>query len=119
MASATQILEVLRANREHLRRLGVRRLGLFGSAARGEATEASDLDFLVEFDRKSFDAYMDVKELLEQLFGRRVDLVLAEAVKPQLKKGIFAETIYAEGLWDIVQNKLPELKQNIERILGA
>jgi uncharacterized protein len=98
MPAAKEILDVLALHREELRRLGVRRLGLFGSAARGEATEASDLDFLVELDRKTFDAYMDVKELLERLFGRRVDLVVAEAVKPQLKPRILQETVYAEGL---------------------
>lgn len=73
-------------------------MGLFGSAARGEATDASDLDFLVELNRKTFDAYMDVKEALERLFGRRIDLVVAEAVKPQLRPRIFQETLYAEGL---------------------
>jgi uncharacterized protein len=98
MPTADQILQVLRANRPELARLGVRRLGLFGSAARGEATEASDLDFLVELERKTFDSYMDIKELLERLFGRRIDLVVAEAVKPQLRVRILQETIYAEGL---------------------
>jgi predicted nucleotidyltransferase len=93
-----QILDVLYNHREDLRRLGVRRLGLFGSASRGEETEASDLDFLVELDRKTFDAYMDVKELLERLFGRRIDLVVADALKPQLRPRILQETLYAEGL---------------------
>lgn len=97
MPTADQILDVLQSHRTQLQRLGVRRLGLFGSAARGEATEQSDLDFLVELDRKTFDAYMDVKELLEGLFGRRVDLVMAEAVKPQLRSRILQETIYAKG----------------------
>ena len=63
----------------------------------GEQREMS-LDFLVEFERKTFDAYMDVKELLERLFQRRVDLVVAEAVKPQLRPRILQEVIYAEGL---------------------
>ncbi|HUY32239.1 MAG TPA: nucleotidyltransferase domain-containing protein [Pirellulales bacterium] len=98
MDSATNILSVVRSNGAELRRLGVRRLGLFGSAARGEATQASDLDFLVELDRKTFDAYMDVKELLERLFQQRVDLVIAEAVKPRLWPRILEETIYVEGL---------------------
>jgi predicted nucleotidyltransferase len=98
MLAAKEILDVLRVHREELRRLGVRRLGLFGSAARGEANEASDLDFLIELDQKTFDAYMDVKELLERVFGRRVDLVMAGAVKPQLRARILGETIYAEGL---------------------
>ena len=98
MLSSEGILDVLRSQRPALRRLGVRRLGLFGSAARGAATDASDLDFLVEFEHKTFDAYMEVKELLERLFQRRIDLVIAEAVKPQLRDRILRETVYAEGL---------------------
>lgn len=96
--SSTEILSELQAHLAELRQLGVRRLGLFGSAARGEAGDASDLDFLVELERKTFDGYMDVKEFLERLFQRRVDLVVAEALKPQLKPRILRETIYAEGL---------------------
>src|SRR5437588_593674 len=98
MLTSQQVLKEIRDRRDDFRRLSVRSLGLFGSAARGEATEASDLDFLVELDRKTFDAYMDVKELLERLFGRRVDLVMVSALKPQLRPRILQETIYAEGL---------------------
>jgi predicted nucleotidyltransferase len=98
MPTSKDILDVLHHHRDKLRRLGVRRIGLFGSAARGEASAASDLDFLVEFDRKTFDAYMDVKELLEGLFARRIDLVVADALKPQLRPRILQETVYAEGL---------------------
>jgi hypothetical protein len=94
--SCAEILNRLAENRETLRRFGVRRLGLFGSAARGETPR--DLDFLVEFDVKTFDTYMDVKEFLERLFDRPVDLVLADALKPALREGILAETVYAPGL---------------------
>ena len=62
---------------------GVRRPGSFGSTVRNEATDASDLDFLVEFREKTFDAYMDLKTLLERIFDRPVDLVLPENVKPR------------------------------------
>jgi predicted nucleotidyltransferase len=89
------ILMRLAENREALRRMGVRRIGLFGSAARGE--EARDLDFLLELDEKTFDAYMDVKLFLEELFGCPVDLVLADALKPALREGILRETVYAPG----------------------
>jgi hypothetical protein len=92
------ILNALQENREVIRRFGVQRLGLFGSYARGEETEASDLDFVVEFEIKSFDAYMGLKEFLEELFGRRVDLVIAGVIKPRLRDRILAETIYAQGL---------------------
>lgn len=92
------ILQSLTAHRDALRGLGVRRLGLFGSAARGELTPTSDLDFLVEFDAKSFDRYMEVKFLLEDLFGRKVDLVLADAIKPRLRERILKDVVHAEGL---------------------
>ncbi len=91
------ILKGLEGNREALRQLGVKRLGLFGSAARGEAGSASDLDFVVEFEHKSFDAYMDVKLLLEDLFSCRVDLALADSIKPRLSPIILKETTYAPG----------------------
>lgn len=93
-----QVLAMLAENREALRRYGVRRLGLFGSIARGENTPSSDLDFLVEFDAKSFDAYMDLKEFLENLFGCPVDLVLVDALKPRLRENILRETVHAPGL---------------------
>jgi uncharacterized protein len=69
---------VLREHRAELQRLGARRLGLFGSFARGEARPDSDVDLLVELDRRTFDRYMDLKLRLEQLLGRPVDLVLAD-----------------------------------------
>jgi hypothetical protein len=92
------VFAILAAHTDTLRRLGVRRLGLFGSCARGEATANSDLDFVVDFAEKSFDAYMDLKAYLEDLFGCRVDLVLADTIKPRLRPIIQRETVYAQGL---------------------
>lgn len=92
------ILEQLASHRETLRRLGVKRLGLFGSALREDGPAPRDLDFLVELEPKTFDAYMDVKAFLEDLFARPVDLVLADALKPALRDGILEETVYAPGL---------------------
>jgi predicted nucleotidyltransferase len=69
-----------------LRSAGVRSLALFGSIARNEAGPESDVDVLVDFEGSAtFDAYMDVKECLEQALGRRVDLVTRAALKPRLK----------------------------------
>ena len=48
-----KILQIIEANRDAIKAYGVRRLGLFGSYARGENTEASDLDFIVEFEKKT------------------------------------------------------------------
>lgn len=92
------ILRTLTEKREIIRGYGVRRLGLFGSCARGEATASSDLDFLVDFEHKTFDAYMDLKEFLEGLFGCKVALVLTHALKPRLSAPILREAVYAPGL---------------------
>lgn len=94
----SQILSLLQRESSFLRQSGVRRIGLFGSAARGEDREDSDLDFLVEMEKATFDGYMDVKLRLEDLFHRQVDLVLAHRLKPRLRQRILAETVYSPGL---------------------
>jgi predicted nucleotidyltransferase len=93
-----EILKIIEENRETIRGFGVRSLGLFGSAVRGEATDTSDLDFVVEFEKKTFDGYMGLKKFLEESFGCKVDLVLKDAIKPRLREPILKETIYAQGL---------------------
>ena len=70
---------------ELCRRYGVRRLELFGSAATGAFDPArSDVDFLVDFDEDPaglFDRYFGLKESLEALYGRQVDLVSAGSLR--------------------------------------
>jgi predicted nucleotidyltransferase len=96
--TTSEILRTLEQNAPVIRRHGVRSLGLFGSHARGTAAEQSDLDFVVEFETKSFDAYMNLKAFLEQLFSGRVDLVLKDTIKPQLRERILSEALHAPGL---------------------
>lgn len=74
--------------------MGVSELALFGSIVRGEEREDSDLDVLVDFNKKTFDSYMDVKEYLESLTGRKIDLVLKSALKPALRQRILTEAIH-------------------------
>ncbi len=90
-----EILKKIHENKAELKRLGVKRLALFGSHARGQATSKSDLDFLVEFDKKTFDAYFDLKEFLEKIFQRKIDLVLPDAIKPRLRANILSELVDA------------------------
>jgi len=80
-------------------RFGVRRIGFFGSLVRNEQKETSDIDVLVEFDSraKTFDNYMNLKFLLEEAFGRKVDLVISDALKPQIRERVLEEAMYAEG----------------------
>ena len=96
--SREKILKILEENQNTIKSYGVKRLGLFGSCARGECSEASDLDFVVEFDKKSFDLYMDLKAFLEELFGCQVDLVLADTIKPRLRTTILEEAVHVPGL---------------------
>ena len=92
------ILTAIGGQADELRRMGVKSLALFGSMARGEGAQTSDVDLLVELEPKTFDVYMDVKLFLERLLGRRVALVLADAVKPRLRPIILAEAVHAAGL---------------------
>ena len=93
--TAQEILNTIELHREAIKRFGVRRLGLFGSHARGEGKDSSDLDFVVDFERKTFDNYMDLKDFLENLFKSPVDLVMVDAIKPRLKPITLNETLYA------------------------
>jgi len=95
--SRETILQTLEEHADELRKLGVRRIGLFGSYLHGAADPTSDLDFLVQLRRPSFDDYMETKFFLEDLFGRKVDLVTDKALKPALQH-VRAEAAYAAGL---------------------
>jgi len=96
--SLEDIMAVLKERREDLGQYGVRRLAVFGSQVRGDALAGSDLDFLVEFEKKSFDAYMELKFFLEELFGASVDLVISDTLKPRLRDKILKETVDVPGL---------------------
>lgn len=92
------VLSVLDTHADELHRLGAKSLALFGSVARGEGSDSSDIDLLVELQPKTFDAYMDLKLFLERILGRKVDLVLADTVKPRLRSVILAEAVRASRL---------------------
>lgn len=98
-ASRTDMQDFLQAIRERrqdmARMFTVRRIGVFGSVARGSSGPESDVDILVELSEPTFDHYMDLKFFLESMFGRPVDLVLRETVKPRLKEIIESEVVYA------------------------
>jgi hypothetical protein len=90
------ILNVLDKNQSHLRALGVRRIGLFGSFVRGEQRPDSDIDLLVEFasGRKTFDTFMELSFFLEEVLRRRIELVTVESLSPYLGPHILKEVEY-------------------------
>lgn len=89
------ILGLLKKNGRVLSKYGVKKIGVFGSVAKGEAGKKSDIDVLVELKEETFDNYMDLKFFLEDSFGRKVDLVLSNGLKPELAERILKETVYA------------------------
>jgi predicted nucleotidyltransferase len=74
----------------------VKKIGIFGSFVQNKQTRRSDVDILVEFEKghKDFFNYIRLKYHLEASLGRKVDLVIKEAVKPRLKDRIFNEVVY-------------------------
>ena len=89
-----EIVQRIHARHHDLRELGVASLSLFGSSTRDRLTDDSDVDVLVRFDGKAtFDAFMDLKLLLEGCLGRRVDLVTETALRPQLRQRIAADLL--------------------------
>lgn len=69
----------------------VSKIGVFGSYARNQQTDISDIDILVEFSRPVGFEFFDLKDYLESLFNKPVDLVTVNALKPQMKKEILSE----------------------------
>lgn len=90
-----QAMRILAAHERELRSMGVKSLALFGSLARDEAAESSDVDLLVEFDRPiGYFHFFDVQEYLQRLLAaRKVDLVMRDAVYDELKDDIYEEAL--------------------------
>jgi predicted nucleotidyltransferase len=91
----TQILGLLAERQQEIAaRYGVKRLALFGSAARDDLGASSDVDVLVEFaGPATFGAYMDLKFYLEDLVGRPVHLVTDKALRHELRPYVEKEMI--------------------------
>jgi predicted nucleotidyltransferase len=89
-----EVLRILGEHHEELEQLGVKSLALFGSAARGEAGAGSDVDLLVEFDRPvGMFHFIEVKDFLERVLGRPVDLGTAESLHPRLRERVLEEAV--------------------------
>ena len=94
MPSCTEIREILRTHKNDLSvRFKVKDIGIFGSFARGDETGESDVDILVEFTEPVGWEFIDLKEYLEEIIGRPVDLVTRKALKPRLKDTILGEVL--------------------------
>lgn len=94
MDKQTILIKLKSSIEEIKQRFSVRSLSVFGSIARDQALDNSDIDVLVEFNRKaSFDLFMDLKFYLEDLLGASVDLVTNKALRPPVRQAIEGEII--------------------------
>ncbi len=90
-----EIEAILRKHKEELReRFGVRSIAIFGSYARGEETDLSDVDILVEFERPIGWEIVDLRDYLEELLGVPVDVITKNAAMSR------------KGLWEHIREDL-------------
>lgn len=73
---------------------GIEQIGYFGSFANGDYTEDSDLDVLVSFKSQIGWKFFDLKDFLESVIGRKIDLVTENSIRKQWKQKILAEVKY-------------------------
>ena len=110
---------------------GITKIGIFGSVARNEQTEDSDVDVCVEMKKPDLFTMVHIKEELQELFGKPVDLVrLRKNMNPMLLKQIKRDGIYAwrrtnlhyfdideSIVFDVVKNKLPGMLETINKMI--
>ena len=94
------ILEFIRKNRGYFAsHFHIKKIGLFGSFARGESTSKSDIDILIELEENTpdiFDLNRDLRHYFEREFHRPVDVAREKYLKPYSREEILNETIYAQ-----------------------
>ncbi len=75
-------------------KFGVKQLWIFGSYSRGEQKKTSDLDLLVEFSEiPGLFKFIDLEDFLTDKLGIKVDLVMREALKPEIKENVITEAL--------------------------
>jgi len=95
-----EVIKRLRENMDKIKGFGVKRIGIFGSVVRGEAKEKSDIDFVVEFEegKATFNNFCALIDFLEELFGKRVDVLTPWGIEsiriPYIKEQIKKEIEY-------------------------
>ncbi len=97
MTTKENILIALRSRKPEFSKLGIRNVGLFGSYSRGEEVSNSDIDVLLDFepDAESFDNFMAVYDILEQLFqGEKIEVVTKNGLSPYIGPSILKEVHY-------------------------
>jgi uncharacterized protein len=95
MKDFEKIRDVLSDKKEFLRnKYRIKEILIFGSVVRGEEGDISDIDILVDFSAPiGFFAFLELEEYLQQILGRKVDLVSRKALKPKIGERILKEAV--------------------------
>jgi predicted nucleotidyltransferase len=95
MKTINQLKNILAGYKRELReKYHVKELGIFGSYVRGEETQSSDLDIVVELEEPIGLEFVTLAEELESLLGLKVDLISANAIRPRMMELIKEELVY-------------------------
>ena len=90
------IFATLEEHSDILKKLSVKKIGLFGSYVRGEQKRRSDIDLLVEFERPTFDNFMDLVFYLEKYLGKKVDIITEGSLSPYIRPYVEKEVKWFE-----------------------
>ena len=97
MTNRDFILTTIKNHKSEFSKFGIRKIGLFGSYARNEQSNKSDIDILIDFDpdKENFDNYMAVYDLIENLFkNNKVEIITKNGLSPYIGPGILKEVMY-------------------------
>jgi uncharacterized protein len=97
MTSKEYIINTIQSHKDSLEKMGIQKLGIFGSYVRNDQTKSSDIDILVDFypDLETFDNYMAICDYLESLFkDEKVDIVTKNGLSPYIGPKILEEVFY-------------------------
>ena len=91
-----EIFKLLKKHKEKLKKCHVLKIGIFGSVLRGDNTNESDVDFIVEFEngKKNYDNFIELAFLLERILQRKIELLTIEALNPYMKPKILKEAYF-------------------------
>ena len=96
MKTLNEIRQVLSLQKQSICEIyRITEIGIFGSYARGDETETSDVDILVDYETApTLIMLVELRDYLSQLFGIKVDIVTKNGLKPRIRERILAEVVY-------------------------
>ena len=96
VSNKQELLHLIHAHEQQIQNYGVKQLGIFGSFVRDEVKQSSDVDFLIEFypEKKNFDNFIELAFYLQDLLGRKVEIVTPQSLSKYIGPYILKEVEY-------------------------